>query len=104
MSVTRSLRCIGLAAATLAGSVALARTGATGVNGAAGADAAYPSRPITMVVPQAPGGGVESPARLAMHGLASAPGPPLRIENRAGAGGLIGTRYVSRAASDGYTL
>lgn len=104
MSVTRSLRCIGLAAATLAGSVALARTGATGVTGAAGADAAYPSRPITMVVPQAPGGGVDLLARLVMHRLASALGQPVVIENRAGAGGLIGTRYVARAASDGYTL
>src|SRR6218665_425394 len=103
MSVTRSLRCIGLAAATLAGSVALARTGATGVTGAAGADAAYPSRPITMGVPQAPGGGVDLLARLVMHRLASALGQPVVIENR-GAGGLIGTRYVARAASDGYTL
>src|SRR6218665_4023382 len=104
MSVTRSLRCIGLAAATLAGSVALARTGATGVTGPAGADAASRSRPITMVVPQAPGGGVDLLARLVMHRMASALGQPLVIENRAGARGLIGTRYVARAASDGYTL
>lgn len=95
MSVSRLLRCIGLVAATLAGSVALAHTGT---------DAAYPSRPITMVVPQAPGGGVDSLVRLVMHKLSSALGQPVVIENRVGAGGLIGTRYVAKAANDGYTL
>ncbi len=65
---------------------------------------AYPNRPITLVVPYGPGGGVDIVARAIQPALAKALGQPIIIENRAGAGGTIAAAYVARAAPDGYTL
>jgi tripartite-type tricarboxylate transporter receptor subunit TctC len=64
----------------------------------------YPSRPITLIVPYAAGGGNDLMARLAADKMSAALGQPIVIENRGGAGGSIATRQVAHAAPDGYTL
>ena len=65
---------------------------------------AYPSRPITMVVPSAPAGSTDMMARLVGDQLARALGQPVIVDNKPGASGNIGTEFVARAAPDGYTL
>jgi tripartite-type tricarboxylate transporter receptor subunit TctC len=64
----------------------------------------YPVRPITLVVPYPPGGGVDAMGRIVGQKLAAALNQQVIIENRPGAGGVIGTRAVAKAAPDGYTL
>jgi len=64
----------------------------------------YPNRPITMIVPYPPGGGVDVMWRLMGQKLSLALGQQVVIENRGGAGGMIGTRDAARAAPDGYTI
>ncbi|WP_158287768.1 Bug family tripartite tricarboxylate transporter substrate binding protein [Falsiroseomonas bella] len=63
----------------------------------------WPSRAITLVVPFAPGGPVDNVARPLADGLRRHLGPVV-VENRAGAGGVVGTRLVAAARPDGYTL
>ena len=70
---------------------------------AAGAQA-YPSHPITLIVPYPPGGGVDAMGRLVAQKLSLALGQQFIIENRPGAGGVIGTRAAAKAAPDGYML
>ena len=65
---------------------------------------AYPSRPITVIVPFAAGGGVDATARLIIPRLADALKQPVVIENVAGAAGTIGALKAARAPADGYTL
>jgi tripartite-type tricarboxylate transporter receptor subunit TctC len=65
---------------------------------------AYPTRPVTVVVPFAAGGGNDIMARLIAQHLGRALGQQFIIENRAGAGGTVGARAVAKAAPDGYTL
>jgi tripartite-type tricarboxylate transporter receptor subunit TctC len=64
----------------------------------------YPVRPITMIVPYPAGGGVDVMGRLIGQKLSVALGQQVVIENRGGAGGMIGTRDAARAAPDGYTI
>jgi len=85
-------------AAGLAGAVATAVSA-----GAVSADT-YPSRPITIVVPSAPGGLSDGFVRLVGDAMQAAWGQPVVMEHRPGAGGIIGTQHVAKAAPDGYTL
>ena len=64
----------------------------------------YPTHPITMIVPYPAGGGVDVMGRLIGQKLSVALGQQVVIENRGGAGGMIGTRDAARAAPDGYTM
>lgn len=65
---------------------------------------AYPSKPITMVVPSAPAGSTDIVARLIGEQLANDLGQPIVVENRPGASGNIGTEAAARAKPDGYTI
>jgi tripartite-type tricarboxylate transporter receptor subunit TctC len=64
----------------------------------------YPTRPVTLIVPYPAGGGVDVLGRLVGAKLSIALGQQVVIENRGGAGGMIGTRDAARAAPDGYTI
>src|SRR5262245_5775256 len=64
----------------------------------------YPSKPIRIVVPVAPGGITDIVARAAGDFIARKSGQPVVIENRTGAGGNIGSETVSKSSPDGYTL
>jgi tripartite-type tricarboxylate transporter receptor subunit TctC len=68
------------------------------------AQEAYPSKPITLVVPFPPGGVADIVARPAAEALSRALATPVVIENKAGAGGGIGMGYAAKAKPDGYTL
>lgn len=65
---------------------------------------AWPTRPVRIVVPDAPGGGNDSTARVFAHHLEQALGQPVPVDNRAGAGGRIGVEHAFRATPDGTTL
>ena len=72
---------------------------------ASGAQAAgYPDKPVRLIVPFAPGGGVDFIARTISLQLSEALGKPVIVDNRAGGGATIGTEIGARAAPDGYTL
>ncbi|MCA0305400.1 MAG: tripartite tricarboxylate transporter substrate binding protein [Proteobacteria bacterium] len=64
----------------------------------------FPTRPIKIVVPYAPGGGADSVARIVAKRVGETIGQPLVIENKGGAGAILGTEQVAKAEPDGYTL
>ena len=66
--------------------------------------ASFPDRPVTIVVPFPPGGGTDAGARLIAQKLSTRWGQSVIIDNKAGASGMVGSEYVSRAKPDGYTL
>jgi tripartite-type tricarboxylate transporter receptor subunit TctC len=65
---------------------------------------AFPNRPVTLVVPFPPGGGPDLAARLLAEKMAPKLGQPVVVENRPGAGALVGAAHVARSAADGHTL
>ena len=65
---------------------------------------AWPTRPVRLVVPDAPGGGNDTTARVFSHHLEQALGQPVPVDNRAGAGGRIGVENAFRSPGDGTTL
>ena len=64
----------------------------------------YPTKPVKVIVPFAPGGNLDVTARLLGEHMAKTLGQPVVIENRAGAGGALGSEVVAKSAPDGYTL
>jgi tripartite-type tricarboxylate transporter receptor subunit TctC len=86
----RSWRAVTLVAAVFACAGALAQS--------------YPSRPIRLIVPFTAGGGTDISARIVGQRLGERLGTSIVIDNRTGAGGMVGTEIVARASPDGYTL
>ncbi len=74
-----------------------------GVGGPAAAQT-YPSRPITMIIPLAPGGSTDVLGRIMAQAMGATLGQPVVVENTAGAAGTIGVTRAERAAPDGYTI
>jgi tripartite-type tricarboxylate transporter receptor subunit TctC len=64
----------------------------------------WPSRPIQLVVPYAPGGVVDFIGRTLGQRLSQQIGQPVVIDNRPGAGGMVGVEYAARSAADGHTI
>ena len=92
MPRSRFLSCLVAGAAVLAvPAVALAQQG-------------YPDRPIKLVVPFAPGGATDILGRLLATSMGERLGQPMVVENRAGAGTVVGASIVAKAPADGYTL
>src|ERR1700738_1099873 len=64
----------------------------------------YPARPVTIIVPFAPGGGTDVPARIVGEPMSRTLGQQIVVQNVVGAGGTIGSTRVMRADPDGYTI
>ena len=73
-------------------------------SGSAAAQADFPTRPVRMIVPFPPGGGIDTTARIAAQKLSDVLGQQIVIENQGGGGGAIATNAVAKAEPDGYTL
>ena len=86
-----------LASSILTGSLLALSTSATWAQ-------AYPSKPVKLIVPFAPGGFTDVVARILGQKLSSTMGQQFIVENKPGAGSIIGTDFVAKAAPDGYTL
>ena len=89
---------------TLVGIFSIAALASPFVTRPALAQGKYPERPIKIIVPFPPGGGVDLTARLMMEPLSKEFGQTIVIENKGGAGGIIGVEAMSHAPPDGYTL
>jgi len=66
--------------------------------------AAYPNRPIQLIIPYSPGGAGDVAGRIFAKGLSDVLKQPVVVENKPGAGTILGAQYVAKASSDGYTL
>ncbi len=88
----------------LAGTSAVALAAVAGWPAPASAQAAYPSKPIRLISPSAPGGVVDTSGRLIAEYLSRKLGQSVVVENRTGAAGNIGIQFVASAEPDGYTL
>nr|WP_245638583.1 tripartite tricarboxylate transporter substrate binding protein [Hydrogenophaga palleronii] len=86
-----------LTAATLTAALGFAPAWAQGAGD-------YPNRPITLVIPFPPGGSADTAGRLVAKGLSEKLGQPVVVDNRAGAGTVVGAGVVAKAPADGYTL
>jgi tripartite-type tricarboxylate transporter receptor subunit TctC len=64
----------------------------------------YPAKPVTLIVPFAPGGSTDIVGRIIAEGLSKKLGQPVVVDNRAGAGGALGAKVISSAQPDGYVL
>src|ERR1700710_2739968 len=90
MNIRTSLaRCLGVASLALA---------------AGAAQAAWPERPITLIVPWGAGGGTDATARIIGSRLEKELGQPVNVVNRTGGSGVVGHQAISSATPDGYTI
>src|SRR6187431_3097517 len=102
-----SLRCCRVASrpgSTVFRTLSFALAGLWLLAGAVQAQSNYPSRPVRIVVPSPPAGGTDIIARVLAQHFSTAFGQQFFVENRPGAGNMIGIESVARAAPDGYTL
>lgn len=76
----------------------------TALLAAAGAEAAYPERPITMIVPWGAGGGTDATARIIASLMEKELGQPINVVNRTGGSGVVGHAAIAQAPADGYTI
>jgi len=90
-----------IAAAILAASLSASAAAQTP---SAGSGPAWPTRPISLIIPFAPGGGVDASARIQAQALGDLLGQPIIAENMGAAGGTVGSARVAKAEPDGYTL
>lgn len=102
---SRRTRAAAARAPLRAATAAVVLAGCLGAHGpAALAQGAYPDKPIRMIVPYVPGGGTSVTGRLVAQRLSELWGQNVVIDNRPGAGGIVGADTVARAQPDGYTL
>ena len=83
---------------------ALAAAACVALTAWAGAQSGYPNKPIRLIAPVQPGGGVDLVARQVGERLGRALGQPVVVDNQSGGGGVVGSLATARAAPDGYTL
>lgn len=83
---------------------ACAALSAFGLAAGALAQAPYPAKPVRLVVPYPPGASNDVLSRITAQAMAPGLGQPIVVDNRAGAGGMIGAEHVARSEADGYTI
>ena len=100
---SRHLRCHSPACRTVRLATAALAILAFGLSGAAAAQT-YPAKPVRLIVPFAPGGGTDILGRMLCQRLTEALGQPFIVDNRGGAGGVIGAELAAKSPADGYTI